>query len=246
MTVFRSIVFSALLAGGLAGLVVTAVQQLGTVPLILKAEVYERAAEDAHAAAHAAGQPHEHEETGWAPQDGIERTAYTAAANVLTGIGFGLLLGGIFTLRGGSVTWREGLLWGLAGFLVFTVAPGLGLPPTLPGVPTAPLGPRQIWWAATAAATAGGLALLFLKRSPAAAVAGLCLLALPHVIGAPQLEDVHTDVPMALSRRFVAAVTITSLVFWSLLGALTAIAYRRLSAEQTSDAASSAQASLRR
>src|SRR5262249_14442040 len=163
MSVFRSIVFSAVVAGGLAGLVVTAAQQFGTVPLILKAEVYERAAEDAHATAHAAGQQHEHEhaEAGWAPPDGFERTAYTAAASVLTGIGFALLLGGIFTLRGGSVTWRDGLLWGLAGFLVFTVAPGLGLPPTLPGVPTAPLGPRQVWWTATAAATAGGLALLF-------------------------------------------------------------------------------------
>src|ERR1700745_692811 len=108
MTVFRSIVFSAVLAGGLAGLVVTAAQQFGTVPLILKAEVYERAAEDAHAAAHASGAPqdHEHAPAAWAPEDGIERTAYTAAANVLTGIGFALLLGGIFTLRGSGVTWR--------------------------------------------------------------------------------------------------------------------------------------------
>jgi predicted cobalt transporter CbtA len=53
---------------------------------------------------------------------------------------------------------------------------------------------------------------------------------LPHVVGAPHLEDVHTDVPEALSRRFAVAVTLTSLLFWVLLGSLTSIAYRRFSA----------------
>jgi cobalt transporter subunit CbtA len=236
MSVFRAIVFSAVVAGAVVGAVVTAAQQLGTVPLILKGEVYERAADEAAAksatpapAAHEHGD-HAHNEAAWEPKEGFERNAFTAAANILTAIGFALLLGGIFALRGRTVTWHEGLLWGLSGFLVFTVAPGLGLPPELPGVPGAPLGLRQLWWVATAAATAAGLGLLFLRRSPAAAVLGLCLIAAPHVIGAPQLEHVHTDVPDALSRRFVAAVTLTSLLFWALLGSLTGLAYRRFSA----------------
>ena len=33
-------------------------------------------------------------------------------------------------LSGGITDWRQGLFWGLAGFAVFTLAPGLGLPPS--------------------------------------------------------------------------------------------------------------------
>jgi cobalt transporter subunit CbtA len=236
MSVFRAIVFSAVVSGAIVGAVVTVAQQFGTVPLILKGEVYERAADEAAKpsaapapAAHEHGD-HAHNEAAWEPKEGFERNAFTAGANILTAIGFALLLGGIFALRGGSITWHEGLLWGLSGFLVFTVAPGLGLPPELPGVPAAPLGMRQFWWAGTAAATAAGLGLLFLRPSPAAAVIGLCLIALPHVIGAPHLEHAHTDVPATLSHQFVVAVTLTSLLFWALLGSLTGIIYKRFSA----------------
>src|SRR5215470_12449913 len=239
MSVFRSIVFTAVVAGALVGAAVTLVQLFGTVPLILKGEVYERAAEPAAPDAAPAATAHEHgdhehadheHDAAWEPKEGFERNAFTAAGNMLTAIGFALVLAGIFALRARSVTWYEGLLWGLAGFIAFTVAPGLGLPPEVPGVPAAPLVERQLWWAATAVATAGGLALLFLKRSPWAVVLGLGLIALPHAIGAPHLEHVHTDVPDTLSRQFIAAVTLTSLLFWALLGSLTGIFYRRFSA----------------
>jgi cobalt transporter subunit CbtA len=153
---------------------------------------------------------------------------------VLTAIGFALLLAGVYALRGGSVSWRDGLLWGLSGFVVFTMAPGLGLPPELPGVPVASLAPRQAWWIATAVATAGGLGLIFLQRSAWAAVLGLCLIAAPHLFGAPQLANVETDVPGALSHQFVVAVTVTSLLFWALLGSLTGMAYGRFSSREAS------------
>src|ERR1043166_536509 len=233
MSVFRAIVFTAVVAGAVVGVVVTLAQYFGTVPLILKGEVYKKSGETAAKSAPGAGHEHDgdaHDAAGWQPQEGFERNAFTAAANVLTAIGFALLMAGIFALRGRPCTWYEGLLWGLSGFIVFTVAPGLGLPPELPGVPAAPLETRQLWWVATAAATAAGLALLFLRKSPWAAVLGLCLIAVPHVIGAPHLEHVHTDVPDALSRQFVAAVTLTSLLFWTLLGSLTGVFYRRFSA----------------
>ena len=238
MSVFRSIVFSAVAAGFVVGAVVTAAQLFSTVPLILKAETYERGATDAAAkpgpAAHEHPDPqhadHEHGMAAWQPKDGWQRNSFTAAANILTAIGFALLLSGIYALRGHPVTWHEGLLWGLGGFVVFTVAPGLGLPPELPGVPGAPLEARQIWWIATAAATASGLGLLVFRRSVWAAVLGLCLIVSPHLIGAPQLVETHTDVPAALSHQFAVAVTLTSFLFWVLLGSLTSIAYRRFSA----------------
>jgi len=218
------------------GAVVTAAQLFSTVPLILKSEVYERAAEAAAASGSATHEhtdhqhaDHDHDAAAWEPKEGLQRNLFTAGANILTAVGFALLLAGIYALRGHPVTWHEGLLWGIGGFLVFTAAPGLGLPPELPGVPTAPLQIRQIWWVATAAATASGLGLLVFKRAAWAAVLGFGLIVLPHLIGAPRLTETHTAVPEALSHQFVVAVTLTSLLFWVLLGSLTSLAYRRFS-----------------
>jgi cobalt transporter subunit CbtA len=252
MSTFRAIVFASVISGFIVGLIVTVVQQFGTVPLILKAEVFEKAAgthqHDAPIAAqpaadghdhaahdhgdhdHGAGD-HDHGAGAWEPRDGFERNAYTAAANVLTAIGFALLLAGFFAVRSGatgmSVSWHEGLLWGLAGFAVFTLAPGLGLPPELPGVPTAPLLSRQIWWLAAVLATSGGLALIAFRRSVPAAISGVILLTLPHLIGAPELANIETNVPSSLTHQFVTAVTVTSLVFWTLLGGLTSAVFAR-------------------
>src|SRR6476661_1295798 len=189
MPVFRSIVFSAALAGLIVGVVISIAQFFGTVPLIQQSEVYERkatppAGHDHAAAASDQTKAHSHEKE-WEPEEGLQRNAFTVGANILTAIGFALLLTGVYAIRGRQVTWREGLLWGLAGFVVFTAAPGLGLPPELPGMPVAPLTARQTWWIATAAATAGGLCLLAFRHTAWAAVIGLAIIALPHLIGAP-------------------------------------------------------------
>jgi cobalt transporter subunit CbtA len=229
--VFRTIVFAAAVAGLLAGLLVSMAQQFGTVPLIQQAEVYETAAEMPSATAAGGSGHHDHgdhaQQAAWAPQDGFERTAFTVAANIVTGIGFALLLVAGFALRGRAIGWREGLLWGMAGFAVFTLAPSLGLPPELPGTPAGPLGARQVWWLLTAAATAAGLALLAFRASPRHAAAGVVLLVLPHLIGAPQPLGGEMLVPDSLARRFVVAVTVTSFLFWACLGVLGAYFFER-------------------
>jgi len=243
MYALRSIVFSAVVAGFAVGAAITVIQQFGTVPLILKAEVYEKAAQHVHGTAapspsadaavhdHSASShtEHEHAAEAWEPREGLERNAYTAGANVLTAIGFALILASLFAIQSGegdeAISWYEGLVWGLAGFTVFTLAPGLGLPPELPGMPAAPLVSRQVWWILAALSTAGGLSLIFLRQTIAAAIAGLILILLPHLVGAPELENVETSVPASLSHQFVVAVTLTSLVFWSMLGGLTSIAF---------------------
>jgi cobalt transporter subunit CbtA len=235
MPVFRSIVFSAALAGLIVGAVISVAQFVGTVPLIQKSEVYERKAAEAPPAAHEhVDVPHDHalahnHESEWEPEDGFQRNAFTVAANILTAIGFALLLTGVYAIRGRPVTWREGLLWGLSGFVVFTAAPGLGLPPELPGMPVAELAARQTWWIATATATSIGLCLLAFRPAAWAAVLGLGLIALPHLIGAPLAPESHSEVPAALSHRFIVVVTLTSLLFWALLGVSTSITFGRIS-----------------
>ncbi|MFD2263945.1 CbtA family protein [Lacibacterium aquatile] len=234
MNVFRSIIFSAVLAGLITGIVVTGAQMVSTVPLILKAEVFEVAEPAAPADAghsHAPGTAaHSHDEEAWGPEDGFERNAYTALINVVSWIGFGMLMAGVFVLSRRDITWREGFLWGLGGFAAFILAPTLGLPPELPGMPAGDLVARQVWWIGTVAATAVGLYLIALQRSPLAAVAAIVLIALPHVIGAPQPESHDSAVPHGLHHEFVVAVTLTTLLSWSLLGGLTGLFYRRFSA----------------
>ena len=227
MDYFRNIVVVAALAGAIAGLGMTIAQQLSTVPLILKAEVYEeQSAPTAHDHG-AAAAAHEHEEGGWAPADGLERTTFSVLANIVTGIGFALLLVAVSELFGGIRDWRQGVFWGLAGFAVFTLAPGLGLPPELPAMPAAELGPRQLWWVATALCTATALGLLVYQRSLVAVFAAIALLVAPHLIGAPQPASYESPIPEGLHQSFVVAVVLTTLLFWVLLGGLAGLFRRR-------------------
>ena len=130
-------------------------------------------------------------------------------------------------MRGGEVTWREGLFWGLAGFAAFTIAPGLGLPPQVPGTEIAPLFERQVWWLVTAVSTGGALALFsFTRRVPWAILAAI-LIVLPHLYGAPQAMDHNAGAPESLARQFVVAVTTVSFLFWLILGASTGYFLRR-------------------
>jgi cobalt transporter subunit CbtA len=228
MSVFRNVVFVAALAGLLAAVVMTALQIFSTVPLILQAEVYEQAgaaeghdhaaAADAAAGTEVAAPAHEHDEEAWAPADGFERYAYTALANLVTGVGFALILVVASEFAGGIANWRQGLLWGLAGFAVFRLAPNLGLPPELPAMPAGDLMERQVWWWGTVAATAAGLALIAFRRSLPFAAIGLALIAAPHIIGAPQPVDYTSPIPEGLHHQFVVAVTVTNLVFFAVLG----------------------------
>ena len=235
MAIFRNIVLIAALAGLVAGLAMTAMQYAGTVPLILKAETLEGAA-PAHdhasnaiaPAAAAAPHSHEHDEEGWAPKDGLERSAYTALATIVTAIGFALLLVAASELKGGMTGWRQGVFWGLAGFIVFTLAPGLGLPPELPAMPAADLGQRQIWWGATALATGIGLALLVFKQSLPLAILAVALLVAPHLVGAPQPSSFESPVPHSLAHAFIVMSTVISFVFWVVLGGVAGFARSRV------------------
>jgi len=224
MDYFRNIVVVAAIAGILAGFGMTVAQHFVTVPLILQAETFEGQGAQAEApvAAHeheAGAEAHDHGE-GWAPEDGFERTFFSFAANMLTGIGFALLLVAASELFGGLGGWRQGVFWGLAGFVIFTLAPGLGLPPELPAMPAADLGARQMWWVGTVAAAAVALGLLVYSRSLAAVVAAIVLLVAPHIIGAPQPVSHESPIPEGLHHSFVVAVVMTTLVFWALLGGL--------------------------
>jgi cobalt transporter subunit CbtA len=249
----RHFLASALFAGLLSGLVVTGLQQATTVPLIHQAEQYEDAlaaaatphthdhaapghAGEATAAAHEDAHAHGADGGGWTPADGIERLAYTTLANVIAGVGFGFLLVACFALWNGKASGRSGVLWGLAGFAVFTLAPSLGLAPELPATNAGELMARQTWWILTAAATATGLWLLVFPQKLLASAAGIVAIALPHIIGAPHPHELSTVIPAELAAHFTAASIVTSAVFWACLGWLAGTFYgRSAAATETSE-----------
>lgn len=223
--VFKNLLTAAAFAGLLSGLLLTGVQKMQVGPLILEAEVYEDAAVEAAHHDEAATDHHEHDHA-WQPANGWERTLYTAAANISLAIGFGLLLGAAICQRG-KINWRSGLLWGLAGYAVFFVAPSLGLPPEVPGTESAPLADRQIWWLLTVVMSAGGLSLMVFVRNWKIKLLGAVMLALPHVIGAPHPEVAHSAAPEDLVQMFIFATAIANAVFWLALGGLMGFFYKK-------------------
>ena len=234
MTVFSKIVLVAAIAGLVAGAFETAAYHYGTAAIIAKAEVFEKAADVAQGATAAgnamASMSHEADAMAWEPKEGLQRTAFTVLSGILKDVGFALLLAAAYALSGREVDWRKGLYWGLAGFATFTLAPSLGLPPEVPGTASAPLLDRQVWWVATTAATGAGLAMLFLTRRASWALAGVLMLVLPHIFGAPQPAEYKSAAPESLAHQFVVTAVITSLLFWALLGSLTGFLYKRFQA----------------
>ncbi len=215
------LVLAALIAGMAAGFLYAGVQHVRTTPLIIAAEVFESAPAHDHAAAAAtttATDTHDHAETAWAPADGWQRTLSTTLSSVITGAGFAILLAGVSLLTGLPITPKNGLIWGICGFLAVTVAPSAGLAPELPGMPAGDLIARQIWWVATIIATGAGIFLIATKRELAWLAAAVVLIALPHIVGAPQPMTHETAVPAGLAASFAANTIAASAVLWSLIG----------------------------
>jgi cobalt transporter subunit CbtA len=224
------VLLAALLAGIAAGLFYGAIQHVRLTPLILEAEKYENAGGHVHdhgaattttTATEQTPAPEAQtpaEEETWAPADGGERTLYTFLASIVAGAGFAAILAGVSLLSGVRITPANGLLWGIAGFLAVHLAPAASLPPELPGMPAGDLLARQVWWVGAIAAT--GIAIwLFTQRDEMwAKVAAIVLVALPHIIGAPQPPTHESGVPAGLSAEFAANTLAVAAVLWLMIG----------------------------
>jgi cobalt transporter subunit CbtA len=199
-----------LLAGLLAGLVVATLQHFVTTPLILQGEVYE--------AQQATG---DHDMAGmddWKPADGIERTAFTSIATIATAAGFALILLAGMLVAGDPITVRVAFGWAVAAFVATGLAPALGLAPELPGSAAGPLLERQVWWVGTAIATGAALWLFLRSQTVLPKIIAVALLALPHLIGAPEAVRFESKAPAELAAHFVAASLTIQAALWILSG----------------------------
>jgi len=94
--------------------------------------------------------------------------------------------------------------WGLASYITFFAAPSLGLP-EIPNNEAAKLADRQSWWLITVLGTGFGLSLLAFARASTNKFFGAVLLAVPHLIIAPQPEVHSSLVPAELTQLFIVS-----------------------------------------
>ncbi len=234
---FRRLVMNAVVVGFIAGFVLSIVQILTVNPIIVAAESFEQAepagvVTGQHEQTPATG-GHHHSADAWAPKDGIERLLSTLVANVMAGIGFAALVLALMSqlqIQGiATVSVPKGLAWGIAGFLAFFLAPGIGMPPEIPGAVSAPIASRQLWWVLVVVGVSIGL--LVLAYAPVKWKAfGLLSIAAPYLVSIP-----HYDGPMfthpdpdavnaltGLHQQFFMVSGMSNFVFWLVLGTASA------------------------
>lgn len=221
LIMLRKLLIPGILSGLIAAVLLTIVQQNYVVPLILQAETYETQSSEQSHSNHSHNDTQE-EQQEWAPENGTERTFFTLMTNTLLGIGFSLLIITLMTATEYS-GWQSGLVWGLAGFCVFCLAPGLGLPPELPGAVQVELEHRQLWWAATVISTAIGLSLLFLNPAFTFRIVGILFIIAPHFFISTITIETISPVPKDLSNSFIIASSVANILFWSAIGTLNGI-----------------------
>lgn len=233
---FQKMLTSAIGAGCAAWLLAAALHFAFVQEYILLGETYEtgaavhyagvgpQTADDGHS--HGATEATEeaeagHDHGGTEDASAYSRDLWTVTFFGLVYVAYAMILVAGFGLArtyGKTITEREGLLWGIAGFAAFQLAPAMGLAPELPGTMAADLGVRQVWWWGTVAATATGLGLLAYGRGLASTALAVVLLAAPHVIGAPELDGFSGVAPPEVAAAFSARVLGAGLAVWALTG----------------------------
>jgi cobalt transporter subunit CbtA len=242
--IFSRIIYSSIVIGLVAGMLLTSLQIAGLKQIIVEAERFAANAIEAPAGHGNPGHSdhehsdHAHADDVWTPTEGLERVAYSFLANVLASTGFAAIMLALmnqFQLpRKGNISWGQGSLWGLAGFATLFLAPAIGLAPEIPGAVSAPLEHRQLWWALAVLSVAIGLGI-FAFAGVRFKVLGVLFLTIPYIVGAPQVDTPmfqHADPSVTqalinLHQQFVVISTVVNLIFWLCLGLGCRFAFNR-------------------
>ena len=218
---FRTI-YSAVVAGILAGVALFALQSWTTLPLIHQAERYEKT----DAASYPESRDIDVLETGYV------RAVSTAVGDMLVAVGFGMLLAAIYALSGRDGL-TAGLISGLAGFAMFYLGPAIVVPPSIPALKLAPLYLRQSAWLFAALCTGLGLAVLAIAPR-GLRLAGIPLLVLPSVLFRYMFPlsrgAASSHALSAMERLFIVRALGDGLIFWLVLGAISGWAFKNSTA----------------
>ncbi len=220
------ILTSAVFAGAAAGLIAAALQLIFVQPVLLHAELYETG-QLVHFGADGVNGVSAQQDVGGI---NLRRDGLSVLFTMLTYTGFALVLVAAMSLaqrQGHEVTARSGLLWGLAGFVSFHLAPGFSLAPEVPGVAAVELGPRQIWWTGTIVAAALAMWLISFGRTWLPWGGAIVLLLVPHLIGAPEPAVFAGPVPTEIGALFAARALGVAFAAWVVLGTIAAYLLQR-------------------
>lgn len=212
----KNLFVSAICAGIAAGLLASALQLTFVIPVLLEGELYETGSR-----VHFGTDGSPQSDRGAPPLAGDWlRHSMTVAFNIVTYTGYGLLLAAMISfasLKGITTTAKQGLIWGLCGYIAVQLAPAIGLPPELPGTIAAEVAQRQLWWISTILASAAGLGLIAFGRSYLP-LTGVVLMAIPHLLGAPHLDTFFGVAPPELAAEFATLSLGAAAAGWVLLG----------------------------
>lgn len=209
---------SALFAGTVTGLLAALLQFAFVQPLLLHAELYE-SGQLVHFGGEAVSA---HQQL---PGFDALRDGMSILFTILIYIGYAMILVALMSVaehRGAELTVLKGLLWGLAGFIAFQFAPGVSLAPEVPGVATADVGLRQVWWLGTVLTAGIAMWLVAFGGNAMSYASATILLLAPHVIGAPEPATFSGPVPTEIGALFAARVFGVGMAAWAILGACAA------------------------
>lgn len=221
---YSRILMSALFAGAAAGLLAGLLQLTFVQPVLLHAELYE-GGDLVHFGADKATTAHPDLPGFDAVRDGL-----SIIFTMLTYTGYALIMVALMSLaedRGARIDGRSGILWGVAGYVTFHLAPGFSLAPEVPGVAAADVSARQIWWFATALASGLGLWLIAFGQNWAAWGAAAALLLAPHIFGAPEPDVFTGPVPTEIAALFASRALGVGLAAWVFLGCFAGYFWQR-------------------
>lgn len=216
---FSRIIVSGLFSGALGGIIAGFLQWYFVQPVLLHSELYE-----AGILTHFVG-------TSNSAHPDLEyiqpiRDGLSLIFSMLIYTGYALILIAAMLLREQksetNITFHQGIIWGVSGFFVVHLAPAISLPPEVPGVATAELQLRQIWWFATTLLTAGGLWIIAFTKKGSRFIIGAALILAPHIIGAPEPDIFTGPAPTEIGALFASRALGIGLISWAMLGGLSA------------------------
>ena len=216
---FKNIFVSAVVCGAIAGVLATVMQMLLVTPLLMEAELFETGQSIHFITDGSPESPIKHVDIWEDPY----RHLMTLCFNLVTFTGFGFILVAamaFFQKRGFTLSKAEGIVAGVSGFIVFQLAPSVGLPPELPGTIGVTVGLKQTWWIITILSTTVGILLLFLDKHKVVSGAGIIFIIIPHLIGHPKLETYFGVAPPELAAEFASRALAVSLIAWIILGVI--------------------------
>lgn len=212
------IVTSAVFAGAAAGLIAALLQLVFVQPVLLHAELYETGK-----LVHFGGQLNS--ATPELPGFDFMRNGLSVLFTMMVYCGYALIVVAVMSTadqNGISLSPKSGMMWGLAGFIAAHLAPAFSLPPEVPGVAAADVQLRQFWWFATVAMAAVAMWLIAFRFNLFGILGAAALLALPHIVGAPEPEAFTGPVPTEIGALFAARALGVGLAAWIILGAFCA------------------------